>query len=68
MDIHRQQDNSLRLLAHKKNLLDWMLEKQSGSILHSDRNEWVLILNTLSQPILGTHLLLTFLKDGKKQQ
>lgn len=45
-----------------------MLEMQSGSILHSDRNEWVLILNTLSQPILGTYLLFTFQKDGKKQQ
>lgn len=57
---HRQQDYSLRLLAHKKNLLDWMLEMQSGSILHSDRNEWELILNILSQPILGTYLLFTF--------
>lgn len=57
---YRQQDYSLTLLAHKKNLLDWMLEMQSGSVLHSDRNEWVLILNTLSQPILGTYLLFTF--------
>lgn len=50
---------------HNQDWLHCMLQTQSGSILHSDRNEWVLIPNTLSQPILGTHLLFTFERDEK---